>query len=64
MRRWNRVDAEGVVRAVFVDEKGGNLARKRLEAEAKKNLPRDMNAFSSMRKLSLVQLEAACEKFA
>jgi hypothetical protein len=58
------VDAQGVVRPVFSEDKSDKLARQRIEAAAQKFLPADMNKFSALRKVSLVRLEAACAEFA
>jgi len=59
-----RVDAEGVVRPVFGNDKTGKLDRKRRAELADKELPSDLNKFSPLRKVSLVWLEAACAEFA
>jgi hypothetical protein len=58
------VDAQGVVKPVFGGDPGGKLSQKRVEVEARKQLPSDMNAFSPLRKVSLVRLEAACAEYA
>lgn len=58
------IDADGVVRPVFLRDKSGQLNQKRREELAGKSLPADVNRFSPLRKVSLVQLEAACESFA
>jgi hypothetical protein len=58
------VDAEGVVRPVFLKDTNGRLDRKRRSELAAKSLPRDVNVFSPLRKVSLSRLEAACEPFA
>jgi hypothetical protein len=58
------VDAEGVVRPVFLKDSTGRLDRKRRNELAAKSLPRDVNVFSPLRKVSLTRLEAACEPFA
>lgn len=58
------VDAEGVVRPVFVKEKTGKLEQKRRAELAGKSLPSDLNSFNPLRKVSLVRLEAACEAYA
>ena len=57
------VDAQGVVAAIFAPDNTGKLAQKRREAEARKTLPADMNVYAPMRKVSLVQLEQACESY-
>jgi hypothetical protein len=59
-----RVDADGVVRPVFGNDKTGRLDRKRRAELADKSLPADVNSSSTLRKVSLVRLEAACEVFA
>jgi hypothetical protein len=58
------VDAQGVVRQVFLKDTTGRLDRKRREELAAKSLPRDVNVYSSLRKVSLSRLEAACEAYA
>jgi hypothetical protein len=58
------VDPEGVVRPMFHVEKQGRLDKKRRQELAGKSLPGDLNQKSDLRKVSLVQLEAACETFA
>lgn len=57
------VDAEGVVRPVFIKDKTGQLDRKRREELAGKSLSGELNTYSAMRKVSLRRLEAACEEF-
>jgi hypothetical protein len=56
------VDAAGVVRPLFHQEAFGRLDKKRRQELAGRLLPADLNHASSMRKISLVQLEAACER--
>jgi hypothetical protein len=58
------VDPEGVVRPMFHVERAGKLDKKRKQELAGKSLPGDLNDKSPLRKISLVQLEAACEEFA
>jgi hypothetical protein len=58
------VDANGVVRPAFLKDSTGQLNQKRREELAGKSLPADLNRFSPLRKVSLVQLEAACKSFA
>src|SRR5262245_36749751 len=58
------VDPEGVVRPMFHVERAGKLDNKRKQELAGKSLPGDLNEKSPLRKISLVQLEAACEEFA
>jgi hypothetical protein len=58
------VDAQGVVKPVFGGDPGGKLSQKRIEAEARKQIPRDMHTFSPLRKVSLVRLERACAEYA
>src|SRR5262249_4566582 len=58
------VDPEGVVRPMFHVERAGKLDKKRKQELAGKSLPGDLNEKSPLRKISLVQLEAACEEFA
>lgn len=58
------IDAQGVVRPALSRDKGGKLEQKRRAEIAGKSLPSDLNTFSALRKISLVQLEAACEEFA
>ncbi|MCY2964716.1 MAG: DUF1598 domain-containing protein [Planctomycetota bacterium] len=58
------IDAQGVVKPVFLkDPTGGLNAKRRLEL-AGKALPAEVNRQSPLRKVSLVQLEKACESFA
>jgi hypothetical protein len=58
------VDAQGVVRAMFQQDKSGRLDKKRRHELAGRSLPGDLNDYSSLRKVSLVALEAACETYA
>jgi hypothetical protein len=58
------VDAMGVVKPMFNLEKTGRLDKKRRHELAGKSLPGDLNTHSPLRKVSLVQLEAACEAYA
>lgn len=58
------VDAKGVVHPVFLKDTNGRLDKKRRSELAAKSLPRDVNVFSPLRKVSLSRLEAACEPFA
>jgi hypothetical protein len=51
------VDAAGVVRPLFHQEAFGRLDKKRRQELAGRLLPADLNHASSMRKISLVQLE-------
>src|SRR5262249_6271164 len=53
-----------VVKPMFQVEKQGRLDQKRRQELAGKSLPGDLNQKSDLRKVSLVQLEAACESFA
>ena len=57
------VDAEGVVRAVFVKDKSGKLASQRKQAQAENSQPSEESVYSPLRKISLVRLEAACKKY-
>lgn len=57
------VDAEGVVRPVFVKDRTGQLDRKRREELAAKWLPGDLNVYSPMRKVSLKRIEELCEEY-
>ncbi len=56
------VDAQGVVAPAFARDK--KLDEKRRLEVANKALPGDVNVFSPLRKVSLVQLEKACEQYA
>src|SRR5436190_8222956 len=58
------VDAKGVVQARFQQDKSGRFDQKRRRELAGKSLPGDLNEYSPLRKVSLVQLEAACESYA
>jgi hypothetical protein len=58
------IDAKGVVRPIIGKNRDGALERKRREEQAGRSLPGDLNKFNPLRKVSLVALEAACEKFA
>jgi hypothetical protein len=58
------VDSMGVVKPMFNLEKTGRLDKKRRHELAGKSLPGDLNTHSPLRKISLVQLEAACEAYA
>ena len=55
------VDPDGVIQPMFHRERTGRLDKKRRQELAGKSLPGDLNEKSSLRKISLVQLEAACE---
>lgn len=55
------IDAQGVVSPAFAHDKKEKLDEKRRHEIAGKWLPSDLNSFSPLRKISLVQLEAACE---
>jgi hypothetical protein len=55
------IDAEGVVRPAFGKGKGAALSKKQREAFAADNLSQDVQAFSELRKVSLVRLEQAYE---
>ena len=56
------IDADGVVKSQFRRSKRAKLDMKRREAEAAKIISADLNTASLLRKVSLVQLEAACEE--
>jgi hypothetical protein len=56
------IDADGVVKPQFRRSKHAKLDKKRREAEAAKTLSAEVNTASPLRKVSLVQLEAACEE--
>jgi hypothetical protein len=58
------VDAQGVVRPLMQQDKSGRLDQKRRHELAGKSLPGDLNEYSPLRKVSLVELEAACEIYA
>src|SRR5437899_1335790 len=58
------VDAQGVVRPMFQQDKSGRLDKKRRHELAGRSLPGDLNEYSPLRKVSLVQLETACESYA
>ncbi len=49
---------------MFHLEKSGRLDKKRRQELAGKSLPGDLNQRSPLRKVSLVELEAACESYA
>ena len=54
------IDANGLVKTVFSRDKSKRLRKKRIEAAMEK-LSEEMKESSTMRKVSLVQLEAACQ---
>lgn len=56
------IDSKGLMKNIVVSS-DGKLARRRLAA-ARNELGKDLNTFSPLRKVSLVRLERACEKFA
>ena len=58
------IDAQGVVTATFLTSKAKSLSKKRMQAIAKKGLSADLNQLCPMRKISLVRLEAECERYA
>ncbi|MFQ5731226.1 MAG: DUF1598 domain-containing protein [Planctomycetaceae bacterium] len=58
------IDAKGIVSPVFSKLRSDKLQRLRVEARARKSLAADLNASSKLRKVSLVQLEKACEEYA
>ncbi len=58
------VDAQGVVRPMFQQDRSGKLDQKRRHELAGKLLPGDLNDYSPLRKVSLIGLEAACESYA
>jgi len=58
------IDAQGLVRPVYSKLRSAKLQQKRIEALAKKLLPADVNTPSKLRKVSLVELEKACEEYA
>jgi hypothetical protein len=55
------IDANGLVKTVFSRDKSKRLRKKRIEAALQK-LSEEMKESSTMRKVSLVQLEAACQE--
>ena len=57
------IDAQGVVKPIFVSKKAAALSKKRMESVAKDLLPGDVNVPSQLRKVSLVRLEAACRQY-
>lgn len=58
------IDPEGVVSAAYQKESSDKLSLKRLEAVARNSLSKDVNQHATLRKVSLVRLERACQKFA
>lgn len=56
------IDAAGVISAPFrITQNSRQLNQRRLQALAEQNLPGDVNEKSEFRKISLVQLEKACQ---
>jgi Protein of unknown function (DUF1598) len=58
------IDAQGVVRPVYSKLRSAKLQQLRVAALARKLLPADVNTPSKLRKVSLVELEKACEEYA
>lgn len=58
------IDAQGVVKPVFLKDSTGQLDARRRTELAAKELPADLNRRSPLRKVSLVKLEQACSEFA
>jgi hypothetical protein len=56
------IDADGVVKPAFKKSDAESLNRRRKKAKPNPDLPAAINEPSSLRKVSLVKLEAACEK--
>ncbi|MCH7989025.1 MAG: DUF1598 domain-containing protein [Planctomycetes bacterium] len=54
------IDANGLVKTIFTRDKSKRLRKKRITAAMQK-LSEEMKESSTMRKVSLVQLEAACQ---